>query len=445
MLFHSYHFLLFFPAFCLVFWNLPANLRLLWLLLGSCYFYVQLVPVYLAVLFLVIGIDYLSGRWMDRFSGRWRQLALLFSLAANLSLLAFFKYWDLLGQTLSWLFPVWPIFGLALPIGLSFHTFQSLSYSLEVYRRSFASESSLARLSAYVLFFPQLVAGPIERPAHLLPQLRNLSGFQAQRLVPGLAWMCRGYCKKVFVADSLGRLVDGIYHQPQQHLGPALALASLYFAFQLYFDFSGYSDIARGCAHLLGVELVANFQRPFLAESPREFWRRWHISLSQWFRDYVYLPLKPQGTVLAALITFLLSGLWHGAHWKFALWGLFHGLWVGVQPLLPRAICSGWVGRSLVLLTFWISMPLFRARSLEDALYILANFLTPGPSHLPGWPLAVIAGLYLWEWLAEKDRLPRAPLVLEMASVYLVIILAAITFSELTHSQGPPPFLYFQF
>jgi D-alanyl-lipoteichoic acid acyltransferase DltB (MBOAT superfamily) len=448
MLFHSYHFLLFLPVVVLIYRWLQPGARVLWLAAASCYFYAQLIPAYLLVMFLMVAIDYSAGLWMAASQGLLRRLGMVFSLVGNLALLGVFKYWDFVGQNLAPLGVDWPPFGWPLPVGLSFHTFQSLAYTFEVYYGRYAAERNPLRFLAYVLFFPQLVAGPIERPHNLLSQLHKTQLASWERIGSGLRLMLLGYLKKVVVADTLAPLVDRVYVQPGEQLGPALALATLYFAFQLYCDFSGYTDMALGCARVLGFELCENFRRPFLATSMRDFWRRWHISLGSWFRDYVYLPLRPRsGLVVAALLTFVLSGLWHGPHWKFVLWGLYHGFLVSIDGRLPLALKRGWLGRGLMMILLLLSMPLFRAGSLGDALYVLTNLTAAGADTLPLWPVLLIVAVYGLEYLQEQGRRLATPLGAEMVCVYSLIIVALVTYSELVHTgaQGLRQFVYFQF
>lgn len=447
MLFHSYHFLLFLPIVVGVYRTLSVRYRVFWLAAASCYFYAQLIPAYLLVMFLMVAIDYAAGRWMQASRGTARLLAMLFSLVGNLALLGVFKYWEFWGQLVRPMGLIWPSLNWPLPVGLSFHTFQSLAYTFEVYSGRYAAERSLVHFLTYVLFFPQLAAGPIERPRRLLGQLRAASNADRLQIYSGLRLMCLGYVKKVFVADTLAPFVDEVYAQPTELMGPALGLATLYFLFQIYCDFSGYTDMALGCARILGFQLSRNFQRPFLATSLREFWRRWHISLGTWFRDYVYPHARRYGVTLGLILTFGLSGFWHGAHAKFLLWGLYHGILVAFERGFPRFLRQGWLGRGLMLLLLVWSMPLFRAQSLQDALYVQACFFAPGSSTLPLWPLLLILLVYGLEYLEERGWLRYPGLNAEMACIYASVIVAAVTYSELTHgdSQGLRQFVYFQF
>jgi alginate O-acetyltransferase complex protein AlgI len=290
-----------------------------------------------------------------------------------------------------------PTLHLMLPIGLSFHTFQAVSYTIEVYRRRVPAERNLLDYALYVSFFPQMVAGPIERPYHLLPQFKERKRVEFASVRAGLELAMWGFFKKMVVADRVAALVNTVYKSPRAFSGPILTLATIFFSIQIYCDFSGYSDIAIGCARIMGFDLMTNFRQPYFAQSIEEFWHRWHISLSTWFRDYLYIPLG--GNRVSAprwciniLIVFTVSGLWHGANWTFVVWGALHGIYYLVgrgtarvrkslaqmlgEPRMPR-VWSAW----RMLFTFalvtaaWV---FFRAASLGDALYVLTHFYQQG-------------------------------------------------------------------
>ncbi|MEW6282066.1 MAG: MBOAT family O-acyltransferase [Candidatus Eremiobacterota bacterium] len=389
MLFNSFHFLVFFGVVVGLYFALPDRWRVPLLLLASGYFYMVAIPVYILILILLIAIDYTAGLWIDRAVGFRRKLLLVVSLVANVGVLGFFKYWNFfatnLGAGSEWLHQF------VLPIGLSFHTFQSMAYTIEVYSGTIRPEPNLLRYSLYVLFFPQLVAGPIERPNWMLPQFRLSHRFDSERIVQGLRQILWGMFKKVVIADRLAILVDLVYDTPQGQPGPALFLATLFFAFQIYCDFSGYSDIALGTARVLGYRMMLNFRKPYLATSVSDFWRRWHISLSTWFRDYVYIPLGGSRCGLGRqlgnlLITFLISGLWHGANWTFVVWGALHGAYLMGEILLNRFLT--WLPRLLrrayvlaLVLAAWV---FFRADTVQDAWFVLTHLGT-------GW-----AGWTVW-------------------------------------------------
>ena len=340
MLFNSLSFLVFFPVVVILHFLLPERFRPFFLLVASCVFYMAFVPQYVLILFFLITLDFFLAPLVYSATGARRRIYLWISVCANLGTLGLFKYFNFfntniaaLAHFLHWNYDPW-LLSLALPLGLSFHVFQSLSYVIEVYKGRFEPERNYLLYALYVMFFPQLVAGPIERPSHLLPQLRRTHSFESSRVAQGLERMGWGFFKKLVIADNIAPIVNLLYAAP--HLtGPQIILVSVLFAYQLYCDFSGYSDIAVGAARVLGYEIMENFDRPFASRSIAEFWRRWHISLSSWLRDYLYYPLALGGTRHSALrlyeslfCTFLLVGLWHGANWTFIVWGGLHGFYL---------------------------------------------------------------------------------------------------------------------
>ena len=368
------------------------------LLAASCYFYMAFIPKYILILAVTITVDYFAGLGLEKFEGRTKRWVLLASILTNIGMLAFFKYFNFANENLAqlakfigWNYPLHSL-SIILPIGLSFHTFQSLSYTIEVYRGNQKAERHFGYLALYVMYYPQLVAGPIERPQNILHQLHTEQHFDYQRVTDGLKWMAWGMFKKVVVADRMVLFVNPVYNDPTHHTGPALVFATLAFAIQIYCDFSGYSDIALGSAQVMGVKLMKNFNHPYFAQSISEFWRRWHISLSTWFRDYLYIPLggnrvvKPRWA-FNLFITFLISGLWHGANWTYVIWGALHGSYLVLTTLaepvwnyfseftrldkLPRLKAVISILTTFSLVTFaWI---FFRASSLNDALYIVSH------------------------------------------------------------------------
>jgi len=398
MLFNSFQFLVFFPIVTILYFLLPHRFRWGLLLAASCYFYMAFIPQYILILFVTITVDYFAGIGLESTEGNKKKWVLLASILANVGMLGLFKYFNfaseniaVLANFIGWNYPIESL-EIILPIGLSFHTFQSLSYTIEVYRGNQKAERHFGYLALYVLFYPQLVAGPIERPQNILHQLHEEHHFEYQRVTDGLKWMAWGMFKKVVIADRMALFVNPVYDSPAEFQGPTLAFATIAFAIQIYCDFSGYSDIAFGSAQVMGIRLMKNFQHPYFAKSISEFWRRWHISLSTWFRDYVYIPLggNRAGTrrmAINLLITFLVSGLWHGANWTFVIWGGLHGLYVVlngfIEPFWTRLRNVASAKRLSIVLdtislltTFglicfaWI---FFRALNLEDALYIVRN------------------------------------------------------------------------
>jgi alginate O-acetyltransferase complex protein AlgI len=409
MLFNSLQFLVFFPTVTLLYFTVPQQFRWAVLLTASCIFYMAFVPAYLLILFLTIVIDYFAGIAIENARGQRRKAWLVLSIAANVSVLAVFKYVNFinanladLARWLDWNYPVEAL-NIILPIGLSFHTFQAMSYTIEVYNGGQRAERHFGIYALYVMFFPQLVAGPIERPQNLLHQFYETHKFEYERVRRGLRLMLWGFFKKIVIADNCAVIVSAVFNEPQSYGSSVLVLAAVLFAYQIYCDFSGYSDIARGSARVLGFELMLNFNRPYAAKSIAEFWRRWHISLSTWFRDYVFIPLggnRVSSARVAAnlMIVFLISGLWHGANWTFIAWGGLHGLYIvsakltaplrrPVHALFDR-VHLGWLRRAAaVLLTFalvsvaWI---LFRANSMDDAVYIFRQLLWGQPAAVVG-------------------------------------------------------------
>jgi alginate O-acetyltransferase complex protein AlgI len=393
MLFNSFHFLVFFPLVTLIYFALKQKQQVYWLLLASCYFYMAFIPIYLLILVFTIFIDYYAGIYIERSEGSRRKLFLVCSIIANIGILSFFKYGDFILRNFNLALQAGgmgsniPYLNIILPIGLSFHTFQALSYTIEVYRGNQKAERDPAVYSLYVLFYPQLVAGPIERPQNLLPQLHRKNNPQQGRIVYGLQRMLWGFFKKVVIADTLSQFADPVFSEPQNFAGPALAIAVLFFSIQIYCDFSGYCDIALGAASVMGFSLMQNFRSPYFASTVTEFWKRWHISLSSWFRDYVYIPLGGSRfgkflTLRNLFIVFLLSGLWHGANYTFIIWGALHGVYLVAERLLKiQQPPANRIARTLrQLITFslvslaWI---FFRAASVHDAFYIFRH-LTSG-------------------------------------------------------------------
>jgi alginate O-acetyltransferase complex protein AlgI len=470
MLFNSPQFLLFFPITTVGWFALRGRARISWMLAASALFYMAFVPKYLLILAFTIVVDYAAGIMIEAARGRRRFWWLLASLGANIGVLVVFKYWNFLGANVGWIStslgfanPV-PVLDIVLPIGLSFHTFQAMSYTIEVYRGNQPAERDFLVYSLYVMYFPQLVAGPIERPQNLLGQLRADHRFDHDRAVSGLLNMAAGMFQKVVVADRLAELggATGAWKDPAHTPGPLLGLAILAFTFQIYNDFSGYSRIAIGASRVLGVELTSNFAAPYQATSISEFWGRWHISLSTWFRSYVYFPLG--GSRRGArrhyanlAIVFCISGLWHGASWTYVVWGFLHALFLiaedlGVRmqrrlglPALPRAVAWGLTFSAVSLC--WV---FFRSPDLATALSVLGHL-----DH--GWTTREVANLRLGASAAflvllvsfydrldhEKpmiERLRRGPAALRYA-VYLGLIYGALF---LLPNKGAE-FIYFQF
>lgn len=396
MLFNSFEFIfLFFPVVTLIYYLLGHRQQIAWLLLASCVFYMFFVPAYILILFLAIIIDYAAGIFIEQSRTQKRKKAwLVGSIVSTCLLLFLFKYYNFFIDN----FNAIAVFSgsearlsywhLLLPIGLSFHTFQSLSYVIEVYRGNVKAEKNFMVYSLYVLFYPQLVAGPIERPQNIIHQIHEQKRFNWDNLFYGLRLMTWGMFKKVVIADNLGVYSDGVFNNWENVHGWTVYLGTFFFAIQIYCDFSGYSDIARGTAKTLGYDLMENFNLPYLATSVKEFWTRWHISLTTWFRDYIYFPMGGNRkskfrTMLNQMVVFLVSGLWHGADWHYVVYGAENGAFVGVHnAFFPKAKnrkksrLTVWIQRVLLfnlLIFFWIY---FRGQSISVANSMVTSMVT---------------------------------------------------------------------
>jgi len=359
------------------------------------------IPEYILILIVTIVIDYVAGIYIERSEGKQKKKFLVMSVVSLCLVLFVFKYFNFFNKSFAGLsemfylnYPVENI-GLILPIGLSFHTFQSLSYVIEVYRGHQRAEKHFGIYSLYVMFYPQLVAGPIERPQNLLHQFYEKHKLDYGRITDGLKLMTWGMFKKVVIADRLAEFVNQVYNNPYDYKGISLLIATIFFAFQIYCDFSGYTDIARGAAKVMGFNLMLNFNRPYFSKTINEFWKRWHISLSTWFKDYLYIPLGGNRVsiprwYLNLFLTFMVSGLWHGANWTFVIWGALHGTYLvtGIFTQKYRDKLNEFTGlvkfprvhnMLKVFITFCLvcfSWIFFRAQDLDSALYIIQNFYT---------------------------------------------------------------------
>jgi D-alanyl-lipoteichoic acid acyltransferase DltB (MBOAT superfamily) len=409
VVFNSWQFLLFFPLTAVVFFILTMRLRSntlsqIFLLAASLFFYACWNPAYLVLILISVAVTWVSGFLMEGRSITGKRLVLASSLFINLGILFFFKYYHFFGESIRLISGIrFPAFNVLLPVGISFYTFQALGYSIDVFYGRVRAERNFVTYALFVTFFPQLVAGPIERTGNLLPQFKINHGFDYDRVTSGLKLAAWGMFKKVVIADRLAVYVNGVYGDPAAFPATAITLATFFFAFQIYCDFSGYSDIAIGCAHVLGFNLMSNFRQPYFACSITDFWRRWHISLSTWLKDYLYIPLggNRKGAArqkLNLLITFLLSGLWHGAAWHFVAWGALHGVFQIIErsasPFFgaigrriglaekSRAVKAARVCLTFLLVCFaWI---FFRANSIGDALVVIAK-LAALPAELAGY------------------------------------------------------------
>lgn len=490
MLFNSFHFMLFFPIVVLLYFALPFKVRYIWLLIASYYFYMCWNPKYAMLMGLSTVITFLSGLLIGREQPQWRKKLWVFlSMVSNLAILFFFKYFDFFINNLNRILAhagmelVQPAFDVLLPVGISFYTFQALSYTMDVYRGDIYTERNLFKYALFVSLFPQLVAGPIERSKNLLVQISRRHYFDYERVKSGLLLMLWGFFLKLVIADRAAILVNTVYNNYEQYEGIPLILATLFFGLQIYCDFGSYSVIAIGSAQVMGFTLMDNFKQPYFSRSIAEFWRRWHISLSTWFRDYLYIPLggNRKGTArkyLNIMIVFLVSGLWHGANWTFVIWGFLHGAFQVVgqitRPLketitdklgIDREAASyklGQIFTTYCLVNFaWI---FFRAESFTAAKGILHNmtalwnpwFLTDGSLYLLGlsaksfWVTIGAAGILILVSIAQyrgiriRERFASQGLVFRWL-VSLGLIFSIILFGIYGPGYSESQFIYFQF
>lgn len=484
MLFNSIDFLLFFPIVTILYFLLPHKIRWMWLLGASYYFYMCWNAKYALLIALSTSITYASGLLIHH-APRQKKLWVALSFLCNLAILFFFKYFDFFLNNLEALgiYVKRPGFDIVLPVGISFYTFQALSYTMDVYRGEVEAERNLFKYALFVSFFPQLVAGPIERSKNLLHQVSERHTFEPDQVRGGLLLMLWGMAEKIVIADRVSYLVTYVYDNYAALPGAATVLATLLFAVQIYCDFAGYSDIAIGAAQVMGFSLMDNFRQPYLAKSVAEFWHRWHISLSTWFRDYLYIPLggNRKGTVrkyVNTMITFLTSGLWHGASWNFVVWGGLNGAYQvagGVLAPVRDKVCHTlhidrerlfWrcarVAFTFCLVDFaWL---FFRAPSFRTAwnmiFHTAANFdlagitgealYTLGLSQ-PDFTVMLIAigVLVLSDLLRERfgslrDKLIALPLPIRWA-VYLLGVVLVLVFGVYGPGYSESQFIYFQF
>ena len=392
MLFNSYEYLFFLPIVAIIYFILSTvKARIIWLLLASYFFYMCWNPVFIMLILITTLVDYWVGRRLDTTSiNKKRKTLLWLSLAVNIGILFYFKYYNFLRENLQDLidhvgFNLFiPEHHWLLPVGISFYTFQTLSYTIDVYYKKQKAEHNFFVFALYVSFFPQLVAGPIERSTNLLPQFKELHSFDYERVRSGLFLILFGLFKKIVIADRFALYADEIFDNPEGYTGMAAIMGMVFFTFQIYCDFSGYTDVAIGSARVLGYNLMENFKGPYFSKSIKEFWRRWHISLSTWFRDYLYIPLGGNRggkykLYRNLIIVFLVTGIWHGANWTFVLWGAFHGVFLILERLgwgrlldkLPSFFRVAYV--FIVVSVGWV---FFRADSIATAFSLLNSFIT---------------------------------------------------------------------
>jgi len=458
--FNSTAFFLFFPIVAVLYFALGLRLRRWLLLFASLFFYAFWSVPFSLLLVLSTLLDYFAAAIISGSSRTAvRRTALVGSLALNLGLLGLFKYADFFSDSAYSLMGVrpWPELDLILPLGISFYTFQTISYTIDVYRGHIEARKSLLDVALYVSFFPQLVAGPIIRADVLIPALRIKHAVDWERIRSGLALVIWGLLKKVLVADSMAPIVQEAYANPSEMSGLALLTATYAFAVQIYCDFSGYTDIAIGCSRILGIELPKNFDSPYLACSIREFWRRWHISLSTWLRDYLYIPLggsrKGDGrTYVNLMTTMLIGGLWHGAGWNWVAWGGLQGLVMSLERLLgipetpPKAILWRLLRWAVTIHIVCASWVLFRAESLHDAGEVYSRILSaaPGLEFDLLWPVAMLVLVVVSGMLGLRQRMIDA-MSRRAALATVISVLALLLLAAIIRGSRNPEFIYFQF
>jgi len=480
MLFNSLGFAIFLPIVFIIYWltNNKLILQNVILLAASCFFYACWDPRFLLLLLFSILLDYFSAlKIAETEAGGKRLFWLWLSISINLGFLMVFKYYNFFAGSfasaagqLGWHVDVWTL-KVILPVGISFYTFHGLSYIIDVYKRRIAPERNFVDYALFVSFFPLLVAGPIERATHLLPQIKKPRVFEYKNAIDGLRQILWGLFKKIVIADSCASYVNFIFNDPGSYSGSSHVLAAVFFAVQIYCDFSGYSDIALGTARLLGIDLLRNFAFPYFSRDIAEFWRRWHISLSSWFRDYVYIPLGGSRggrgkTIRNVFIIFLISGLWHGANWTFVFWGLLNALYilpsvffktnrdhldiVAQGKMLPsiREFFSMAITFALTVFA-WI---FFRSDNLASAFVFIKKifsrslFSMPSTAYLNVSFILPLAAFFVIEWMGREEQYAIAKLEIKWPKPVRYAAYYALFFYVIYYSSGvAQQFIYFQF
>lgn len=468
MLFNSLQFVYFLPVVLILYFLSPNKYRWIVLLVSSYYFYMSWNVDYVVLILFTTIVSYILAIGIVRSENKTtRKIFLVTSISASLAVLFFYKYFNFFGSSLNELFSFTNIgfrfryLDLLLPVGISFYTFQTLSYTIDVYYGKKTVEKHFGIYALYVSFFPQLVAGPIERSTRLLPQFYEKHRFSWDNFISGGKWIISGYFMKLVVADRLSLYVDSVYGNILQHTGLTFIVATFLFAFQIYCDFSGYSAIAIGVARLMGYDLMINFKRPYFATSIGDFWHRWHISLSTWFRDYFYIPLggsrvKVSRWYLNLFLTFLVSGLWHGANWTFVIWGALHGIYIVLENYFKLYVKNGESISTInrltrvfivfVLATFaWI---FFRADHVTHAFYIIqkipdfSSFYIDYSTFL--YAAIGLTVLFLFDYINEnypKFGLLDSSINIKTVTIYLFLLILTLSVGVFNGGQ----FIYFQF
>lgn len=487
MLFNSLDFMLFFPIVVLIYFLIPDRMKHMWLLIASYYFYMNWNAKYALLLLLSTGITYLTSLMIAK--GNKRKFWLIVCAVANLGILGLFKYFDFALENINRVLSlvhvqaVEPAFDIVLPVGISFYTFQALSYTIDVYRGEIEPERNFAKYALFVSFFPQLVAGPIERSGHLLKQIQKGTTFDYNNAKNGLLLMMWGLFEKIVVADRAAVIVNEIYENYENYWGSMIVVATILFAIQIYCDFAGYSHIAVGAAKVMGYDLMNNFEQPYFATGIKDFWRRWHISLSTWFKDYLYIPLggnrcSKWKNYRNLLITFTVSGLWHGASWHYVIWGGLHGIYqvVGNMTMAVRDRIKGVLRIKTDCFSYRLFQRLitgflvtaawffFRIKDLGDGLGMLKKLFTDfnfpvllyGKLYRLGldekqffWLLLSILVLFIVDALHEKGisirkKLEKQNLVFRWICYFSAVFFLFISAIQ-DYGSSAANFIYFQF
>ena len=476
MLFNSIEFLLFLPTIFILYWfvfNKNLKYQNTLILVSSYVFYGWWDYRFLSLIFLSTIVDYVIGLSISNQSSKKKQKLLLWgSVLFNLSVLGFFKYYNFFVDSWVELFSslgyeiksIWTL-NFILPVGISFYTFQTMSYTIDIYRKKLEPTKDFISFASFVSFFPQLVAGPIERASNLLPQILKKREFQYDQVIQGLKLILWGMFKKVVIADSLAPIVDDIFSNYQDFGGGTLWLGAIYFSFQIYCDFSGYSDIAIGTSKLLGFELMSNFKFPYFSRNIGEFWRRWHISLSTWFRDYLYIPLggSQEGkwkSIRNIFIIFLVSGFWHGANWSFIFWGLFHSILflptfmfnknrnytssiIAANTLLPSL--KEFINVVTTFLLVTIGWVFFRSESIGDSFSYLTSMISNINivTHLSPKISFYILVLVLVDWTQRFDE--RNLFVTFPKLIFKIFVIICVFLILINFKKESQQFIYFDF
>lgn len=479
MLFNSYAFAIFLPIVFMLYWVIPHKLRWILLLISSYFFYMCWNPKYVVLIFGTTAVSYLAALFIERAKGKKaKKIILIVSIIICMGVLFIFKYYNFVLESFSNFLSLFAIhfspvtLKLLLPIGISFYTFQTMSYVIDVYRGKVEAEKHFGYYATFISFFPQLVAGPIERTSNLLPQIKSDKKFDYEKSSYGIRLMVWGFLKKLVIADNFAVYVDRVFNNISEYQGGALLIASLLFTIQIYCDFSGYSDIAIGTAKLLGVDLMTNFKSPYFSASIKEFWQRWHISLSSWFRDYVYIPLGGNRCSTMKhnrnlLITFLVSGMWHGADWTYIVWGGIHG----IAQIFENFFLKKKDGKETNKVVWWLRVLtvflfcnfawiFFRANSITDAFYMIGNlfagigqpvkYLYSGFVNI-GLSLQVLIAfaVYLCILTVYDYCSLKGDVILQIGKKKMVvrylIYFAMLTILMCCRASGETAFVYFQF